>query len=727
MPRELRISLFTNRPKSRDAGVLWGVVMVAIVLSSCHRESESPLEARGAAVPLGEMAADGELNVVLITLDTTRADALGSYGQRLPISPNFDRLAEEGTQFIQCVSSAPTTLSSHATLFTGKQPYVHGVRSNFGFVLSDANITLAEILRERGYETAAEVAAPVLGAHTQIGQGFDRFHDLSFDDVEFKSIRARHRGGVREVQVDEREANDITKHGMRFIDENRGKKFFLWLHYFDAHQPYSPPIRFIGISSESRYHAEIRYIDEQVDRILKQIEDLGLRERTLVVVTADHGEGLGEHSESTHAHFVYDSTIRVPLLLWGADVPRGLKISSLVRTLDVAPTILDLLGLPPLDDAQGLSLRPLLERASHDLELVGYGESIESHVTFGTSILRYVREGRWKYIHKVEPELFDLTMDPGEIDNLAADHPEIVERLRARLFELIETAPAKPDDARATVDAATAAQLEAMGYIAAAPLDSLDDEVALLELEGDDPTSKVSEIAMLANATGFRKTEDFDEAAKRFREILVRNPESLPVMLLLDDVLERSGRNEERFELLPRIIALAPERHDPYVELAHITFKRGDEAEAEKLLAKALEIDPCLVSPRATLAHLVGGRGDRTEQLRLLKRGVDHCPFSDGLHNNYAYLLATSPNEADRDGAEALRIAKRVTDEMSQPRPDFLDTLASAYAEVGDFENAVRVQKRVLRLIEATGDAEQIEDSRNHLAQYEAGRPLREN
>jgi len=527
--------------------------------------------------------------------------------------------------------------------------------------------------------------------------------------------------------VDEREATDITKHGLRFISENRETKFFLWLHYFDAHQPYVPPARFSEISSESPYHAEIRYIDEQVDRILNQIESLGLRERTLVVVTGDHGEGLGEHSEGTHSHFVYDSTIRVPLLLWGAGVPRGLKISSLVRTVDIAPTILDLLGLPAMEDVQGVSLRPLLEGTSSDLALVGYGESIESHVTFGTSILRYLREGRWKYIHKIEPELFDLTMDPGETRNLAADHPEIVERLRARLFELIETAPAKPDDVRVEVDPTTAAQLEAMGYVAAAPLDALDDETALLELEGDDPTSKVSELAILAKAAGFRKLQLFDEAAELFREVLERNPDSVPVLMLLDDVLKRSGRDEERFELLPRVIALAPRRPTAYVELASLTFKRGDVAGAEKLLAQALEIEPCLAGPRATLAHLAEKRGDRAEQLRLLKRGVDHCPFSDGIHNNYAYLLATSPDQKDRDGHEALRIAKRVTDQTSPPRPDYLDTLASAYAEVGDFENAVRVQKQVLRLIEGIEEAERTKIARNHLALYQAGRPLREN
>jgi tetratricopeptide (TPR) repeat protein len=237
----------------------------------------------------------------------------------------------------------------------------------------------------------------------------------------------------------------------------------------------------------------------------------------------------------------------------------------------------------------------------------------------------------------------------------------------------------------------------------------------------------VSELALLAKGAGFRKLQLFDEAAEQFRQVLERNPESVPVMTLLDDVLSRSGRDEERFELLPRVIALAPRSPGAYVELASITFKRGDVAGAEKLLAQALEIDPCGVGPRATLAHLAGERGDRAEQLRLLKKGVDHCPFSDGLHNNYAYRLATSPDAADRDGPEALRIAKRITDETNPPRPDYLDTLASAYAEVGDFENAVRVQKQVLLLIEGSDDAERVENARNHLALFEAGRPLRDN
>jgi arylsulfatase A-like enzyme len=177
-----------------------------------------------------EPAGDGALNVVLITLDTTRADALGSYGQRRPITPNLDRLAAEGVQFLQCASSAPTTLPSHSTLFTGRHPFVHGARANAGYVLADENITLAEVLSAHGYRTAAEIAAPVIGRHTQLGQGFDIYHDLESQDIERKTIQVKDGEEQRAVELNEREADDITRFGLRFIEENRSEKFFLWLH-----------------------------------------------------------------------------------------------------------------------------------------------------------------------------------------------------------------------------------------------------------------------------------------------------------------------------------------------------------------------------------------------------------------------------------------------------------------------------------------------------------------
>ncbi len=673
-----------------------------------------------------EPADDGALNVVLITLDTTRADALGSYGQRRPVTPNLDRFAAEGTQFLQCASAAPSTLPSHSTLFTGRYPFVHGVRSNAGYVLADENTTLAEVLSAHGYRTSAEIAAPVIGGHTQLGQGFDHYHDLEFKDIQRKTIRVKDGEEEREVEVDEREADDITRFGLQFIKENRSEKFFLWLHYFDAHQPYSPPARFYETWSESRYHSEIQYIDEQIDRIFKQIEGLGLRERTLVVVVGDHGEGMGEHGERTHVYFVYNSTIRVPLLFWGATVPRGLKIESLTRTVDVAPTILDMLKLPPLEGVQGTSLLPLMKGESLDLDLVSYGESIEAHVVFGASVLRFVRKGRWKYIHKVKPELFDLTEDPGELENLSSIHPEVVERLRAELSALIEEAPKQASGARTAIDLATAAQLEALGYMAAAPSKALGDEMALLEVSGVDPSALTDDMELVAKAEGFRLTQKYEKSAEKYRAVTERNPDSVPLLMRSNLVLGLLGKADERFEILTRVIELAPETAPAYDQLAHIVYQRGDLAEAERLLATSLSIDPCTASPRATLAYLAAKRNDRGRHLRVLKEGIDQCPTDDGILNNYAYALATNPDEKHRDGAEALRIAEQITRGERGERHDYLDTLACAYAEVGDFASAVRAGERALALLNATGEPELIEESKAHLEQFRAGRPVRE-
>ncbi len=693
-----------------------------LVLAGCQRESDSPDPQAVALEPVDDAA----LNVVLITLDTTRADALGSYGQPRPITPNLDRLAAEGTQFLQCVSSAPSTLPSHSTLFTGRHPFVHGVRSNAGYVLSDENTTLAEVLSAHGYRTAAEIAAPVIGEHTRLGQGFDRYHDLKFEDIQRKTINVQDGEEQEAIEVEEREADDITKFGLEFIRQNRSEKFFLWLHYFDAHQPYSPPGRFYETSSESPYHGEIQYIDEQIDRVLKLIEGLGLRERTLVVVTADHGEAMGEHGEQTHMHFVYDGTIRVPLLFWGAKVPKGLKVASLVRTLDVTPTLLEMLELPPLDGIQGTSLLPLLKGDSLDLELVAYGESIEPHVMFGASVLRYVRKGQWKYIHKVKPELYDLEADPRELEDRSDAHPEVVERLRAELSTLIEAAPQKVSGARIAIDPATAAQLEALGYTAAASAQPLDDEVALLEVSGVDPSALTEDMNLISTASGLELTHQYEESADTYREVIARQPESVPILMKLNHVLGSLDRDDERFEILTRVIEIAPETANAYSDLAHIVFKRGDSAEAERLLAASLSVDPCVASPRATLAHLAAQRSDRGRQLQWLREGIEQCPREDGILNNYAFALATNPDAEHRDGEQALRIAQEITQGDHGRRPDYLDTLACAHAEVGDFASAVRVAEQALALLDAQADPALVAAASARLEQFRAGQPVRE-
>jgi tetratricopeptide (TPR) repeat protein len=385
-----------------------------------------------------------------------------------------------------------------------------------------------------------------------------------------------------------------------------------------------------------------------------------------------------------------------------------------------------MLNLPSLEGIQGTSLLPLMKGESFDLELVGYGESIEPHTVFGASVLRFVRKGQWKYIHKVEPELFDLKGDPRESKNLSGVHPEIVERLRAELSTLIEAAPEPVSGARTAIDPATAAQLEALGYMAVAPTEPLGDEMVLLEVSGVDVSALSDDMNRISNASGHKLTRQFEKSAAIYRDVIERNPDSVPLLMKLNQVLRKLGEDDERFEILTKVIEIAPETATAYSELAHIVFKRGDPAEAERLLAASLNIEPCTAGPRATLAYLAAQRNDRGRHLQLLKEGIDQCPREDGILNNYAYALATNPDEKDRDGEEALRIARQISEDGKGERPDFLDTLACANAEVGDFESAARAGERVLALHEAAGDPELIEEAKAHLEQFRAGRPVRE-
>jgi tetratricopeptide (TPR) repeat protein len=250
--------------------------------------------------------------------------------------------------------------------------------------------------------------------------------------------------------------------------------------------------------------------------------------------------------------------------------------------------------------------------------------------------------------------------------------------------------------------------------------------MALLEVSGVDPSALPDDMALLAAAEGFKLTRKYEKSAAKYREVIERYPNSVPILMRANIVLGWLGEADERFEILTRVIELAPETAPAYDDLAHIVYQRGDPAEAERLLATSLSIDPCTASPRATLAYLAAKRNDRGRHLQVLREGIDQCPPEDGILNNYAYALATNPDEKHRDGAEALRIAKQITQGEEGRRHDYLDTLACAYAEAGDFASAIRTGEQALALLNAEGDSPLIEESKAHLEQFRAGRPVRE-
>jgi tetratricopeptide (TPR) repeat protein len=468
-------------------------------------------------------------------------------------------------------------------------------------------------------------------------------------------------------------------------------------------------------------------MDHAVGRIADEIERLGIRDNTLVIVTADHGEGLGEHGEESHSFFVYDSTMRIPLVLWGADlVPRGRRAHGLVRLIDVGPTILDLVGAPLPSGIQGVSLRPILEDPDRDLTLTGYGESIEPATTFGASALRFVREGDWKYIHKLVPELYDVNADPNEKLNLADAHPEVVERLRARLVSLIESAPEKALGSEVKIDPDTLQQLHALGYVGGPAPVEFSDELAALEVRGPDPTTRIDDVWKMAVGLGYVMHERFPEAEAVLREVVERNPTSISPLQSLITAIYPQDRPDDLVPLLRRLAELDAENPAPKADLAKLLGTRGEVEEAEELFQQALLLDACAVRVRFRYSELLREQKRYAEQLAVLEAGDPDCFDSLVVHNALAYALATSPADEVRDGARALEISQRAVEESGGGHPDYLDTQACAHAELGQFEQAVALQRHTLSLLEGHDLPEVLELYSAHLARFEAGEPVRE-
>jgi arylsulfatase A-like enzyme len=705
------------------------VLILGLLVPGCDRNERDGTERPVPQAPPqpAEITSAGSPNLLLITMDTTRADALGAYGQRWDTSPHIDRLAETGVLFEYATTSSPETLPSHATIFTGTWPYVHGVRANAGYVLSDRNVTLAEVLRGRGYRTGAEVAAPVLRRETQVTQGFEHYRGAESLGVELKRVRFT-QGVVHEQTKPMRTGADITNRGIEFLRRHRDEKFFLWVHYFDPHDPYSAPPGFNQKIPASRYHAEVASADFQIGRLIEALEQLGLRETTLVVLTADHGEGLGEHGEPSHSYFVYDSTMHVPLILWGLSrLAAGVRVSSPVRSVDIAPTVLDLLGLRPLAGVQGVSLAPLLSGGATDLLLTGYGEATRFLATFGLPPLRFVREGRWKYIHKVNSELYDMIADPKEQRNLVASRPEVAERLRARLEEMLREAPPQWDDAQAATDAQTAAELVALGYVHESLAPALDDELASLALSGADPATKIGATKAISEAIGLMHREEYAKALAHLEPVKERNPETPYVLGLVSQALLGLGRSEEAIAGLRRLLELEPANVRKGSDLVAVLAELGRPEEALEVLDGLLVHASCDERLRLQQKDLLYGLRRYGMLLDGLADGAARCPDLRAHLNNYAWALATVPDAELRDGVKALQLIRSALARLEEPDPGYVDTLTAALAESGDFEGAIRTQSELLQRMRSAGaPAEVLEVLGEHLDAYRVYRAVRD-
>jgi arylsulfatase A-like enzyme/Flp pilus assembly protein TadD len=391
----------------------------------------------------------------LVTIDTLRADRVHCYGNREIETPTLDGLAQRGVLFENAVAQTPLTPPSHASIFTGTNPNVHHVRNTGGFALQPSSVTLATILKAQGWDTAAFVGATVLKKASGFGHGFD-----VYDDQMPKPEKS-----LEEREYPERRAGVVVDHALNWLQSQSGKPFFAWIHLYDPHEPYDPPAPFREKYGKNLYDGEVAYTDQQLGRFLDAVGRKSPADKTLIVILADHGESLGEHGEFNHGVFLYDSTLRIPFLLSGPGVPAGVRVTQQTRTIDVLPTILELLGGKPPASCQGISLTPVFSGGSV-ATTYSYAETLYPKMNMGWAELRGIRTARWKYVHAPKPELYDLAQDPGETTNVIEAHPKEFRELEAKLKTLSsESANGVEKVATSQVDSTTLNQLKSLGYL----------------------------------------------------------------------------------------------------------------------------------------------------------------------------------------------------------------------------------------------------------------------
>ena len=569
-----------------------------------------------ALLPACGRGPSGPPNILIVTLDTLRADRVGAYGYAGARTPVLDGLAARGARFANATTTTPLTLSAHTSLFTGTWPTTHGVRDNTGFYVDEGVTTLAEVLKGRGYRTGGFVGAFVLDARWGIAQGFDHYFD-EFDLSEDVGP------GLDAIQ---RPGAEVVEAATTWLKQPDTAPFFAWVHLYDAHTPYAAPAEFVRQFPDTRdgaYDAEIAYADAQVGRLLAGLTAAGQLENTIVVVLADHGEQLGEHREQSHGFFIYDASVQVPLIIAGPGVATRV-IADQVRIVDVMPTVLDLAGVERPAAIQGASLRPVLEGQRQSL--LAFSESWYPRFHYGWSQLQAVRDGSHKFILAPTRELYDVTADPGETKNLATTDSARADTMERALRALVaqtsrDTTPKAPQP----VDAATEQRLRALGYVGGGSAKNLE------ERPRKDPKDTIALYNLLQLAGSDSEAGRYDDAVAKVREALAADPEIIEAYSRLGNIQTKAGRHTEAIAAYQRALALDPEHLLSTYNLALAYRSAGRIDEAIVGFERTQQLDPRSGRAHFQLGDIYMQRGQPARALEVLTLGltldVDRAPF----------------------------------------------------------------------------------------------------
>jgi choline-sulfatase len=571
-----------------------------------------------------------KFNLLLVTLDTVRADRLGSYGYRQADTPTLDRLAREGVRFVDATTQAPLTGPAHAALLTGTYPARYGVRDNGTTPLPGGVATLASVLQKAGYQTGGFIGAFILDRPYGFAQGFDAF-DSRFD-----------RFDAGDKLKAERPAAQVVAPALDWLGRlGRDRPFFAWVHLYDAHAPYAPPPPYNTRFAGQPYDGEIAYVDSAVGRLIAKLEAIGALERTIVVAIGDHGESLGDHGEEDHGLFLYDSVLRIPWIMRLPDrVRAGAVVTEQVRAIDLMPTVLEALGVAPPGRLDGLSVMGVVRGKPRPAPPLSYAETWYPKLHYGWSALRSARVGEWKLVDAPRPELYDLRKDATERTNVIDGQQTVAGRLGTELRGvadgLVGTAPA----AAPMPDRETIERLRSLGYVGfVAPGAST--------AGGPDPKDMVPKLReyrmLMTEATSAIRRGDLAVAAVRLRRASAINERAYDVHVSLGDVYLQQRQFDQAVGEYEAASLLNPQSADPLVAAAAALVEQGRLDQAAARLDRALALEPQSPEVAVGRGRLAERQGRTADALALYESAV-------GLNPSYARARALLANVALRLG-----------------------------------------------------------------------------
>jgi choline-sulfatase len=640
-------------------------------------------------------------NVILITLDTTRADRMGFLGSKRGLTPNLDALARQSVVFTRAYSQVPLTTASHATILTGTYPQFHQV-NDFGVPLAEDLPYAPYIFRGNGYHTAAFVGSLVLDPEARSAPGFER----GFDTYD-AGFHRRHQGEDR-YQAIERRGGEVIGHTLAWLTTHYEGPFFIWVHLYDAHDPYDPPEPYKTKYAAAPYDGEIAYADAAVGKLLSWLRLRGLYDGALIAVMADHGEALGEHGETTHGIFLYDETIRVPLLF---KLPRersaGKRIESRAGLVDVLPTILEAVGIAIPHDVQGESLLSMLKPATLKPAPAGqagtaaskasetspdrsaYAESDYPHRTFGWSSLRALRTGKYLFIEAPHKELYDQSADPKAERNLSTTSVAVTNTLASQLDAFRQKTGTAKEAPKVSADPDLQERLNALGYVAS---DSSASAALGIKDTGADPKDKVEVVNLLHRAEMFKEDTHFVEAVPLLEQVIALEP-NLPITYLqLGTALSSLKEYEKAVPILRKAVEMRPDLTVPRYQLGSALFETGDFAAATVQFETAVARSPNWPEAHLSLATAYARTGRLTDAIPEYTKVIELRPNHYSAHLLLGRALALTGNPA----AAVPNLVKAAELQPKSPEPHAF--LADAYVQLGQQADAERERAEAQRM-----------------------------